>query len=36
MSMVEVADGTYRMYYAACDKNGNWRVASAITVATDA
>ena len=32
---VDVAEGTYRMYYAACDKHGNWRIASAVTVATD-
>ena len=31
MSVVELEDGRLRMYYAACDSNGNWRVASAIT-----
>jgi hypothetical protein len=31
MSVVNIADGNYRMYYAACDSYGNWRVASAIT-----
>jgi hypothetical protein len=31
MSLVEIGDGQYRMYYAACDRNGNWRIASART-----
>ena len=31
MSLVEIGGGRYRMYYAACDKNGNWRIASAVT-----
>jgi len=31
MSVVELDDGRLRMYYAACDSYGNWRVASAIT-----
>ena len=31
MSVIEIGDGRYRMYYAACDKNGNWRIASAVT-----
>ena len=31
MSVIKLGDGVYRMYYAACDSNGNWRVASAIT-----
>ena len=31
MSLIKVGDGKYRMYYAACDKAGNWRVASAVT-----
>lgn len=35
MSVIEVDDGTYRMYYAVCDKHGNWRIASAVTVPTD-
>ena len=30
MSLIEIEDGAYRMYYAACDKHGIWRVASAI------
>ena len=30
MSLVRIAAGRYRMYYAACDKNGNWRIASAV------
>ena len=29
MALVEIGDGNYRMYYAACDRNGNWRIASA-------
>jgi hypothetical protein len=31
MSLVEIGDSQYRMYYAACDRNGNWRIASAVT-----
>jgi hypothetical protein len=31
MSLVSIGDRRYRMYYAACDKDGNWRIASAIT-----
>ena len=31
MSLVALDDGRYRMYYAACDKNGRWGIASAIT-----
>lgn len=31
MSLVEIGDGQYRMYYAACDRSGNWRIASAVT-----
>ena len=31
MSLVEIGNGNYRMYYAACDKHGNWRIASAVT-----
>ena len=31
MSLIEIEDGQYRMYYAACDRNGNWRIASART-----
>ncbi len=30
MSLIELEDGRCRMYYAACDKAGNWRVASAV------
>lgn len=30
MSLIELDDGCLRMYYAACDKDGNWRIASAI------
>jgi len=32
MSLIKLDDGAYRMYYASCDQNGNWRVVSAITV----
>lgn len=35
MSVIKVSEGVYRMYYAACDKGGNWRVASAITESSD-
>jgi hypothetical protein len=31
MSLVKIGEGKYRMYYAACDKDGSWRIASAIT-----
>lgn len=31
MSMIKIGKDTYRMYYAACDKDGNWRIASAVT-----
>ena len=31
MSLVEIGEGRYRMYYAACDKEGNWRIASAVS-----
>jgi hypothetical protein len=31
MSVIRLADGRHRMYYAACDAHGNWRVASAIS-----
>ncbi len=31
MSLIEIGDGRYRMYYAACDAHGNWRVVSAVT-----
>ena len=31
MSLIEIGAGAYRMYYAACDKDGNWRIASAVT-----
>lgn len=30
MSLISIGDGQYRMYYAACDKDGNWRIASAV------
>jgi hypothetical protein len=32
MSLMKIADGMYRMYYAACDKKGKWRIASAISM----
>ena len=31
MSLAEIGGGRYRMFYAACDRHGNWRVASAVT-----
>lgn len=31
MSLLHLEDGRWRMYYAACDANGVWRVASAIS-----
>jgi predicted GH43/DUF377 family glycosyl hydrolase len=31
MSVIKISKGVYRMYYAACDNKGNWRIASAIT-----
>lgn len=31
MSVIALGDGRYRMYYAACDARGVWRVASAIS-----
>ena len=30
MSLVKIGAGRYRMYYAACDRSGNWRIASAV------
>ncbi|MBM4005532.1 MAG: hypothetical protein FJ295_19955 [Planctomycetes bacterium] len=30
MSLIRTDSGQYRMYYAACDKDGNWRIASAL------
>lgn len=35
MSLVQIGPGRYRMYYAACDKDGNWRVASAVSEGMD-
>ena len=32
MSLIEIGSGIYRMYYAACDRAGNWRIASAVSV----
>ena len=31
MSLVMIGDGQYRMYYAACDNGGVWRILSAVT-----
>lgn len=31
MSVIQLDDGRYRMYYAACDAHGAWRIASAVT-----
>jgi hypothetical protein len=31
MSLIRLDDGRYRMYYAACDRHGVWRIASAVT-----
>lgn len=31
MSLVPIGEDKHRMYYAACDKDGNWRIASAVT-----
>ena len=31
ISLIKISKGKYRMYYAACDKDGNWRIASAVT-----
>jgi hypothetical protein len=30
-SIIRLSDGRYRIYYAACDKDGNFRIASAIS-----
>lgn len=32
MSLVRINKRTYRMYYAACDRDGRWRIASAVNV----
>ena len=32
MSVIAIGAGEYRMYYACCDAQGNWRIASAVTV----
>jgi len=32
MSLIKIGAGEYRMYYATCDKDGNWGVASAVSV----
>jgi hypothetical protein len=33
MSVINVSEEKYRMYYAACDKHGTWRIASAVNEA---
>ena len=30
MSLAKIGQAKYRMYCAACDKDGNWRIASAV------
>ena len=32
MSLIRLPDGRLRMFYAACDRSGVWRIASAVTV----
>ena len=34
MSLAAIGDGQYRMYYAACDNDGVWRILSAVTAST--
>ena len=31
MSLVTIGEGRYRMYYAACGRAGQWRIASAVS-----
>jgi hypothetical protein len=31
MSVIDLGDGRYRMYYACCDAHGVWRIASAVS-----
>jgi hypothetical protein len=31
MSLIKLPDGRWRMYYAACDTHGVWRIVSAIS-----
>lgn len=31
MSLIEIGTGFYRMYYAACDREGHWRITSAVS-----
>lgn len=31
MSLINLGDDSYRMYYAACDSRGHWRIASAVS-----
>lgn len=31
MSLIDIGGGRYRMYYAACDAHGIWRIASAVS-----
>ncbi len=35
ISLVQIGKNEYRMYYATCDKDGNWRIASAVTKEPD-
>ena len=35
MSLIRIGKSEYRMYYAACDTDGNWRIASAVTEELD-
>ena len=35
MSVIKIGDAAYRMYYAACDSHGVWRIVSATTVGED-
>ena len=30
ISLIQIARGHYRLYYAACDSRGQWRIASAV------
>lgn len=36
MSLIDLGDGRWRMYYAACDAHGVWRIASAISETAEA
>jgi hypothetical protein len=30
MTLADLGNGRFRMYYAACDRHGRWQIASAI------